>query len=140
VKKKKDEEKKKKGGRAKRKEEREKHWKMQRQVREEEEESSIDEDDEDDDNEGNYPYDWLDSMAKEGGTARGVIPLDRGADAAGSTAMPRTRGSRPWGSYGNGGRRRAPEATEFGPPPRDGGILTPGDSGVATATPSAQHG
>jgi hypothetical protein len=74
------------------------------------------------------------------GNSPGVIPLDRGANVAGSTTVPRARGSRPRGSCGNGRRRRAPEVTGVGLPRGDGGIPTLGDSGVATATPSAQHG
>jgi hypothetical protein len=62
--KKKDKEKKK-ADRANRKEEREKCQRMQWEAREEEE-SSEEEDDEVDDDEGVHPYDWLDSLAKDG--------------------------------------------------------------------------
>jgi hypothetical protein len=44
---------------------------MQWQAKEEES-TSIDEDDEDDDDEWDYPYDWLESMAKEGKQPKGL--------------------------------------------------------------------
>jgi hypothetical protein len=104
----------------------------------EEEQSSIDEDDEDDYDDGDYPYDWLDSMAKEG-SSPGVVFLDQGADTTGSTAAPRVEGPRPRGSCGNEQRRGAPEPTGVGPLGGYEGILTPGDDRVTAATPSAQR-